>query len=127
MNEHLKECKEIKHAHVTVSLPNHQTLTSAKTVLLPNFIDVPPKNRIATIIPSLRQGSLMSVSKLCDADCKVIFDKDKVTVIKANKRILEGKHKHVNGSHYLNHNKQTINNIQPKTNQINMILPKTPS
>ena len=73
----------------TVLLPNSETISSTYEAQL-NLPNINLKAKEATIFPKLTSSSLLSVGKLCDDDCKAIFTKEKMEVIKNKKIVLEG-------------------------------------
>jgi hypothetical protein len=55
-----------------------------------DLTQLPATAREAHIIPGLTYSSLMSIGKLCDADCEATFTKHAVTITKNNKLLLTG-------------------------------------
>lgn len=55
-----------------------------------NWPSLPAAARTAHIIPQLKQQSLLSVVKLCDAGCTVAFENDQCTIKYNNKIVLRG-------------------------------------
>lgn len=127
IKDYPNQCEEINFNPTLVTLSNSKTITSTKTVLLPKFMNMPAANRKAAILTSLRQGSLISAGKLCDANCEVKFNKNAVKAIKDNKTIIEGTRKKSNGLHYLDASDRQDNKNAPTYNNINNVLPQTTS
>ena len=75
-------------------LSNNATIQAGKKGFLPlhnSLIDIGQK---ALSFPNLTNESLLSVGQFCDDDCVILFDKEKVTVKKNEKIILQGKRCH---------------------------------
>ena len=71
--------KQPTNAPLQVHLANDDTIVSTHTATLP-FPKLPAKATEAHLFPSLTDTNLISIGKLCDADCTAVFTKDKVTV-----------------------------------------------
>lgn len=69
--------------------------------MLPESTNLPFEAREASVVPELKE-SLISVGKVCDADCIVTFDKNKVTATKNGKIIIEGERNKSNKLYYFN-------------------------
>ena len=75
--------------NITVMLPNGATLnTTTQCRLQINNLSQQAASGFA--LPGLAKHSLVSVSKLCDDDCEVTFDKTNVNVTKDNTTIWTG-------------------------------------
>jgi hypothetical protein len=80
-----------------IILPNQTTIKATSSGILPISSELTPEGRTAKILPDLRTASLISVGKLCDDGCKVIFDKKMMTAKKEDKIILTGHRNHKDG------------------------------
>ena len=74
---------------IRVSLPDGFTIKSSHTCLL-NIPELPTIARTGHIFPSLQHHALISIGVLCDAGCKVDFDRDRVSVKLQGREILSG-------------------------------------
>ena len=111
-------------------LPNKTIIQADREghILLHN--DLSQKAQKAYSFPQLTNESLISVGQLCDDNCKVLFDKSSVKVIKNNKTILSGSRSCKDKLYDLkipNHNIKNNNNLMPTFDigqQINFIIHK---
>ncbi len=65
---------------ISVCLPNGQTLRSTHKGDIPILHMLPPTARQCHLIPGMKNFSLISVGKLCDAGCQAIFNSTTVTI-----------------------------------------------
>lgn len=72
---------------ITVELPNGSTIQSTHTAEL-TIEGIPHQASTADILPGLHRHSLLSVAKLCDAGCNVVFDQHHVKVYNAEQRLV---------------------------------------
>ena len=79
-----------------VVLPNSQSISSEKTILLPEPKELPPEARTANVLNQLTEGSLASIGQHCDHGCIAIFDKYVVNIEHDEKIILRGHRNHFN-------------------------------
>ena len=75
------------------------------------------KSQEALIFPNLTNESLISVGQLCDDNCEVVFDKNKVNVIKNEEIIIQGTRNKSDGLYDLQIN-QEDQNCEHKINYI---------
>ena len=66
----------------TVTLPNHSTITADRIAQLPLSDKLSTNAQTAHVLPGLTTSTLLSVGKLCDDDCDVIFRRDDVQILK---------------------------------------------
>ena len=66
----------------TVTLPNASTITANHLAQLPLSNKLSPQAQQAHVLPGLTNSSLISVGKMCDDDCDVIFRRNEVQVLK---------------------------------------------
>ena len=82
-------------------LQNVKKLSNGPTAALPNntrinashegTLNLHPKLKLKTLIfPNLKNESLLSIGQLCDQNCRAIFDKYKMHILKDNQIILQG-------------------------------------
>jgi len=83
---------------------NVKNINTKRNVMMPNNVSVtvshvgtlnisPTLSNIATeasILPGLKTASLLSIGQLCDDNCNVTFDKNKMEVYKNNEKVLTG-------------------------------------
>ena len=84
-----------------IILPNNEKISINHTGLLNTSKKLGVIGREASIVPGLRSASLLSVGALCDDNCTVHFDKQKVDIIKNNEVILHGKRNKEDGLYEL--------------------------
>ena len=102
---------------IHVQIPNGDILHSSQSTYLPiNGISKPAQQ--AHILPTLQTGNLLSIAQLCDDNCKVEFEKTKVTVRKNREIVLQG-------TRDIQNNLWKIDLPIP-TNQANFIIPYKP-
>ena len=79
-----------------VQLPNEEVIKSSheSNLNIPNISSDASK---ATVFLGITSSSLLSIGKLCDDECTVIFTKKEMKVVKDDNVILEGKRNHVDG------------------------------
>ena len=85
---------------IKVYLPDNSTITSTHTGHI-NWPMVPKEATHSHILPGLKNHSLISVVQLCNAGCRVTFDKDKCTVQYNGRDIVQGTKCHKNGLWYV--------------------------
>ena len=73
---------------VTVTLPDGNKIKSTHQGML-NIDSLPEQAKVVHLFPEIH-SSLLSIGQLCDADCKVYFDKSNVNIVKDHKTILTG-------------------------------------
>ena len=74
----------------SVTLPDMTTISSTKSGNL-SIAGLSSKATTAHVLPHLKSASLLSMGQLCDDDCNVILNKEKMTVIKNNRVVMQGK------------------------------------
>jgi hypothetical protein len=74
---------------ITVRLPDGSTIHSTHVANL-NLPHLPPEATETHIFPSLGDTHLLSIGKLCDADCTCIFSKKQATIKRHGETILQG-------------------------------------
>jgi hypothetical protein len=72
-----------------VRLPNGDAITATHTATL-NIPSLSQAARLAHILPSLAQHSLLSMGEMCDSGCSVTFTASNVTVTNGHSTILTG-------------------------------------
>ena len=102
-----------------VTLPNATTIRASKRAQLPISSQLSADAQRGHILPGLKSTSLVSVGRICDDDCNVLFRRKRVHVIKdtpavdkllkTNKSILEGKRNFKNGLWDITLNKRNLN------------------
>eukprot|EP00804_Cyclotella_cryptica_P000092 CCRYP_013748-RA/>CCRYP_013748-RA protein AED:0.50 eAED:0.50 QI:0/0/0/0.5/0/0/2/0/265 len=83
--------KTTLHQPIQVTLPDQSTLRSSHACELD--IPLPTTAKQGYILPGMKNHSLISVTKMCDAGCKVIFSKDECNIVHNGTIIMQG-HKH---------------------------------
>ena len=73
-----------------IVLPNQTIITATSKGIIPISTELSPDGRTAKILPELKTALLISVGKLCDDGCKVMFDEKMMIARKNNKTILTG-------------------------------------
>jgi len=73
-----------------IQLPNQIIVQGTHTGQLPLHPMLSQVASKAKILPDLKSVSLISIGKLCDDDCNVIFEQHKMEAIKNDKVILKG-------------------------------------
>jgi hypothetical protein len=104
--------------HLTVILPNGQTMKSTHTVTL----DIPQLSKAAKashIFPAMENNSLLSVGQLCDEGYFVLFSSDEVKILdEKQKNIMKGNRDCATGLWWINlYHKKTNCNISQKQPQ----------
>ena len=74
-------------------LPNAEAIKSTSQGQLPLFTKISYSAKTATILPQLKIASLILIGQLCDNDCDVLLNKDKLYAFKQRKIILQGNRK----------------------------------
>ena len=74
---------------VKVTLPDNDVIGSSHTGQLPNLPNLPLLATQASVLPRLASSSLVSLPQLCDHGCQCLLTKDKLTVVKNGKFILQ--------------------------------------
>jgi hypothetical protein len=74
---------------ITVQMPNGSGITSSHTCDL-DVATLPPAARDGHILPGLASHSLLSMAKLCDNGCTVLFDSNRCRVQHKQQTIMEG-------------------------------------
>ena len=84
------------HKPIHITIPNGAVLHSTHNSIL-NLPKLPEKAREAYTIPGLQNHSLLSVNKLCQTCCKVIFNNNEYIVIHSGCEIMQGEKNKING------------------------------
>ena len=84
------------HHPLTINLPDGGTIKSTHTCLL-DMPWLPTKARVAHIVPGLAHTSLVSISTLCDAGCKVKYNENTCDVYFKNMKVWTGQRKPTTG------------------------------
>ena len=84
-------CKNVRDTthHINIIIPNGNNMTSTQECDI-DWPDLPPAARTGRIVPSLRRQALISVVKLTDAGCDVIFRKNCCIVFHNGNLVLWG-------------------------------------
>eukprot|EP00804_Cyclotella_cryptica_P019451 CCRYP_006616-RA/>CCRYP_006616-RA protein AED:0.40 eAED:0.37 QI:0/-1/0/1/-1/1/1/0/347 len=91
--------KATTHHPINVTLPDQSTLRSSHTCELD--IPLPKTAKQGYILPGMKNHSLISVAKMCDAGCKVVFARNDCSIIHNDTIIMKShKNKH-NGLWYI--------------------------
>ena len=107
--------KEVKQR--AVILPNNTSVKIKENGILNTKANITNKGKKASIVPGLKSASLLSVGTLCDDECRVNFDKEKVQVIKNEEVILEGNRCVDDGLWEIEFD------ASPKLENVNMLIP----
>ena len=99
---------------VTVTLPDGNKIKSTHQGLL-DIKSLPETARVVNIFPDIH-SSLLSIGQLCDADCKVNFDKNSVNICKDDKIILTGTRNMSNKLWNINISSNNCNSLIRETN-----------
>ena len=94
-SEHLQQCTQAPGP--TVHLPNGETITSIKHGFLTNCSKLSKAAKKAHIFRDLHTASLISLGQLCDDNCQVFLDKDRLIVLKHQEVIVVGHRNHNDG------------------------------
>ena len=81
----------------SATLPDNSIVTATKSGTFNLHQAIDKSARTALIMPNLKNESLVSVGKLCDNDCKVVFTKHNVKIIKNAKVLSTGNRNTVYG------------------------------
>jgi hypothetical protein len=92
--------KTVKHQPIQVTIPDGRSLKSSHKAKLPNQ-QLPNKARESYIIPRMKNHSLISVVKLCEAGCKVFFGKNECSILYNGMEIIKGRKNATNGLWYI--------------------------
>ena len=65
-----------------IMLPDHTTLQGSEMGTLPFDPGISQKACEGKVLPGLKSSSLISIGKLCDDGCKVLFDDERMYAIK---------------------------------------------
>jgi hypothetical protein len=81
---------------ILVAQPDGTIMKSTQmgALALPNL---PAAARPGHVLPALSHSSLISIGRICDADCTAMFEKTKVTILHNNKEILAGPRDYTTG------------------------------
>ena len=74
---------------IQVKMPDDRLISSTHTYDL-DLLPLPKSARTAHLFPALKDTSLLSIRKLCDAGCHAHFDKDNVIITWRGKVLLKG-------------------------------------
>ena len=80
-----------------IILPNNEKIQIKEKGILNTTTELGTRAREASVVPGLRSASLISVGALCDDNCNVNFDKNKVLVMKNEKVIMKGERNRYDG------------------------------
>lgn len=100
-----------------MKLPDSTTIQSTETGQLP-IPGLSHKATSAHVFKDLQSSSLLSIGKMCDDGCLVMFDKEYMRVFQNNKEILRGVCNYTDGLWDVN-----ISKNQPK-HKMNVIIKK---
>ena len=73
-----------------VILPNNERIQITEKGTLPLSQELSTSGKEASVLPNLKNSSLLPIGQLCDDNCNVTLDKEKMLVYKNNKVILKG-------------------------------------
>jgi hypothetical protein len=93
------EKKTAKHDQISVTVPNGATMKSSHLTVFP-IPNLPTKAKEGYIIPGLNKN-LISVTKLCDHGCKVLFSSNECIVMHNNVEVIRGERSKSNGLWYI--------------------------
>eukprot|EP00804_Cyclotella_cryptica_P014198 CCRYP_005618-RA/>CCRYP_005618-RA protein AED:0.40 eAED:0.40 QI:0/0/0/0.5/1/1/4/0/613 len=91
--------KTTLHQPIQVTLPDQSTLRSSHACELD--IPLPKTAKQGYVLPGMKNHSLISVTKMCDAGCKVIFSKDECNIVHNGTIIMQGHKNKRNGLWYI--------------------------
>ena len=74
---------------IPITILDSGTIYATQTCEL-DYHELPHKDRIAYIVPEMKNYSLISIKQLCDAGCQVLFQQKDCTVFFNNKIIMRG-------------------------------------
>jgi hypothetical protein len=110
--------KEANHLPIKVTLPDNTKLISSHKCKLP-LANVPAPADEGYILPGMKNHSLISVTKLCNAGCEVTFNKDECVVKHHGREVTRGTKNQGNGLWYVPL-KQDIASVPNQTNHHQM-------
>ena len=125
------KAKTTLHQPIQVTLPDQSTLRSSHACELD--LPLPKTAKQGYVIPGMKNHSLISVTKLCDAGCKVVFSHDECNIVHNDTIVMQG-HKNKQNVLWYIPIKQTIahtpfhiynDNIQPDHHTSNSIYHTT--
>eukprot|EP00804_Cyclotella_cryptica_P020915 CCRYP_009247-RA/>CCRYP_009247-RA protein AED:0.49 eAED:0.54 QI:0/0/0/1/0/0/3/0/319 len=93
------QTKTTLHHPIQVTLPDQSTLRSSHKCELD--IPLPKTAKRGYIIPGMKNHSLISVAKMCDAGCKVIFSNNECHILHSDTIIMTGRKNKHNGLWYI--------------------------
>ena len=80
-----------------VTLPDSGEISPTHEGQLPLSEKLSNQAKRATALPALKSSSLVSLGQLCDDDCTVILDKNKLLALKNSEIVLRGSRNYLNG------------------------------
>ena len=80
-----------------VVLPNNDTIAVTKQGILPMNHGISPAGRKASVLPGLKNTSILSLGQLCDDNCTIALTKCDMKVYKNNNMIMSGLRNHTDG------------------------------
>ena len=92
---------------IRVLLPDATSLQSTHECNLD--IPLPKEATSCHIIPGMKNHSLISVIKLCEAGCKVLFSKDECIILHNGTEVMKGRKCKTNGLWYIPLNQKSTN------------------
>ncbi|KAL7480670.1 hypothetical protein ACHAW6_006341, partial [Cyclotella cf. meneghiniana] len=125
------KAKTTLHQPIQVTLPDQSTLRSSHACELD--LPLPKTAKQGYVIPGMKNHSLISVTKLCNAGCKVVFSHDECNIVHNDTIVMQGHKNKQNGLWYIPI-KQTIahtpfhiynDNIQPDHHTSNSVYHTT--
>eukprot|EP00804_Cyclotella_cryptica_P001975 CCRYP_007400-RA/>CCRYP_007400-RA protein AED:0.40 eAED:0.27 QI:0/0/0/1/0.33/0/4/0/700 len=93
------KAKSTLHQPIQVTLPDQSTLQSSHMCELDTPLSKTAKQ--GYVIPGMKNHSLISVTKMCDAGCKVIFSHDECNIVHNGTIIMQGHKNKQNGLWYI--------------------------
>ena len=124
----LQKSRSLNNGPIAI-LPNESTIQANKVGTLPLHPSLSTKAKTAYVFPHLKNESLLSVGQICDDDCKVLFTKNDVKVIKDDKIIIQGQRSPTDKLYNVHLPQPSNNNTlqSTKCNTINYIIRKDKS
>ena len=86
-----------EHNNRRVILPNNEKINVTKRGILMLNNKLSMKGKEASVLPNLKNTSLLSLGQLCDDNCEVWLNKKSLKVIKDNKTIITGERNNTDG------------------------------
>ena len=74
----------------SIQLPDNGMIEADRKGIIPLSDELSPEAKTAMILPNLRSASLISMGQLCDDGCDVLFNAQRLIVIKNEKIVLQG-------------------------------------